>query len=153
MASREAAVPNWARNIKQLRRELGLSQTEFGSRLNYSAMAISRWESGAQEPTARAYIQLGSLCDKRERLWFWSRAGLKRSDSQWILREKLKSSKELVERREPKLRKARAALDLLTEKINDAECEAANVVLARDILRDIATAFSELIHVRTEVEA
>jgi hypothetical protein len=78
---------------------------------------------------------------------------VKRSDSQWILREKLKSSKELVERRQPKLRKARAALDLLTEKINDAECEAANVVLARDTLRDIATAFSELIHVRTEVEA
>jgi len=39
----------------------GLSQTAFGQRLYSSAMAVSRWERGTQEPTAESYIGLGNL--------------------------------------------------------------------------------------------
>jgi SOS-response transcriptional repressor LexA/DNA-binding XRE family transcriptional regulator len=80
MASRKTAVPEWARKIQLLRQRLGLSQTALGSRLHYSAMAVSRWESGTQEPPAQCYIQLGNLAGEPECWAFWSRAGLKSSD-------------------------------------------------------------------------
>ena len=80
MASRKTPVPEWARKIQQLRQRLGLSQTALGSRLHYSAMAVSRWESGTQEPPAQCYIQLGNLAGDPECWAFWSRAGLKTSD-------------------------------------------------------------------------
>jgi SOS-response transcriptional repressor LexA len=73
-------VPEWSSAILALRQRLGLSQSEFGSRLHYSAMAVSRWETGKQEPTARCFIQLGSLTDQPESWLFWARAGLKSSD-------------------------------------------------------------------------
>ena len=73
-------IPEWSRAILALRQRLGLSQSEFGSRLHYSGMAVSRWETGKQEPTARCFIQLGSLADQPESWLFWARAGLKSSD-------------------------------------------------------------------------
>ncbi len=38
--------PEWVKPIRELRHRLGLNQEELGSRLHYSAMAISRWERG-----------------------------------------------------------------------------------------------------------
>jgi SOS-response transcriptional repressor LexA len=73
-------LPDWARRTFELRKRMGLSQTAFGSRLHYSAMAVSRWETGAQEPTAHCYIQLGNLAGDPECWQFWARAGLQRSD-------------------------------------------------------------------------
>jgi Peptidase S24-like/Helix-turn-helix domain len=73
-------LPDWAQKILDLRKRMGLSQTVFGSRLHYSAMAVSRWETGAQEPTAHCYIQLGNLAGEPECWDFWARAGLHRSD-------------------------------------------------------------------------
>lgn len=80
MASRKTRVPDWARKIQLLRHRLGLSQTAFGSRLHYSAMAVSRWESATQEPPAQCYIQMGNLSGEPDCWTFWSRAGLKSSD-------------------------------------------------------------------------
>jgi SOS-response transcriptional repressor LexA/DNA-binding XRE family transcriptional regulator len=80
MASGKKSVPEWAHKIQLLRHRLGLSQTSFGSRLHYSAMAVSRWESGSQEPPAQCYIQLGNLAGEPDCWVFWSRAGLKSSD-------------------------------------------------------------------------
>lgn len=80
MAIRKTVVPDWSRKIQLLRQKLGLSQTALGSRLHYSAMAVSRWESGTQEPPAQCYIQLGNLAGEPECWTFWSRAGLKSSD-------------------------------------------------------------------------
>ena len=68
--------PGWARSIRELRDELGLNQAELGLRLHYSAMAISRWERGEQEPTDRAYIELGNLAGNPKCWNFWTRAGL-----------------------------------------------------------------------------
>ena len=54
--------PDWARRASSnLRKRLGLSQSAFGSILHYSAMAVSRWETGKLEPSARCYIELGIL--------------------------------------------------------------------------------------------
>lgn len=76
----DARVPYWASAILNLRQRFGLSQSEFGSRLNYSAMAVSRWETGKQEPTSRCLIQIGNMAGQPECWMFWSRAGLNSSD-------------------------------------------------------------------------
>ena len=68
--------PEWARPIRELRHKLGLNQVELGLRLHYSAMAISRWERGGQEPTDRGYIEFGNLAGDPNCWYFWGRAGL-----------------------------------------------------------------------------
>src|ERR1700736_4892988 len=78
--SRRRSTPEWAEQIEQLRRRLNLSQSRLGQQLQYSAMAISRWERGLQEPPADCYIKLGDLAGNPECWYFWERAGLKSSD-------------------------------------------------------------------------
>jgi|ERR1700730_1221491 len=68
--------PDWAKLIRELRQKLDLNQEELGHRLHYSAMAISRWERGEQEPTNRGYIELGNLAGDPDCWYFWGRAGL-----------------------------------------------------------------------------
>jgi SOS-response transcriptional repressor LexA len=70
----------WSTTICELRRRLGLSQTAFGQRLYSSAMAVSRWERGTQEPTAESYIGLGNLAGDPLCWFFWARAGLSNED-------------------------------------------------------------------------
>ena len=43
-------------------------------------MAVSRWETGKQEPTSRCLIQLGNMAGQPDCWLFWSRAGLNSSD-------------------------------------------------------------------------
>jgi SOS-response transcriptional repressor LexA len=80
MAGKKSPTPEWVRRILQLRKQLGLNQSEFAARLSYSAMALSRWESGTHEPTAEAYVQMGNLAKGSDSNWFWTRAGLKSAD-------------------------------------------------------------------------
>src|ERR1700730_13035655 len=61
--------------IAELRRRFDQSQTAFGERLRSSAMVVSRWERGTQEPTAGSYIELGNLAGNPLCSYFWSRAG------------------------------------------------------------------------------
>ena len=70
----------WIEKISNLRRSLNLSQTDFGRQLHISAMAISRWERGVQEPTAASYIDLGNLAGDPLCWYFWGRAGLRNED-------------------------------------------------------------------------
>jgi transcriptional regulator with XRE-family HTH domain len=86
----------WARPIRELRKELDLNQAELGLRLHYSAMAISRWERGEQEPTDRAYIELGNLAGNPSCWHFWERAGLHSENLLRVLpemRERLQRSR------------------------------------------------------------
>jgi hypothetical protein len=76
----EPIVPEWSSAILQLRLRLELSQSQFGSRLHYSAMAVSRWETGKQEPTSRCFIQIGNISGPPQCWLFWARAGLKSAD-------------------------------------------------------------------------
>jgi SOS-response transcriptional repressor LexA len=80
MENRKAKIPEWAREIVELRKRLGLSQAAFGQKLHYSPVAVSRWERGAKEPTAESYIRLGNLADGPASWSFWSRAGLRAAD-------------------------------------------------------------------------
>jgi|SRR5579862_1894624 len=73
-------IPDWAARVDKLRRRLKLSQTALAQQLQYSAMAVSRWERGIQEPPAACYIRLGEMSGNPDCWYFWERAGLKRSD-------------------------------------------------------------------------
>jgi SOS-response transcriptional repressor LexA len=72
--------PEWASMIVALRDRLSLNQTAFGQELHSSAMAVSRWERGAQEPPAHSYIELGNLAGDPDCWFFWGRAGLTTED-------------------------------------------------------------------------
>jgi SOS-response transcriptional repressor LexA len=88
--------PDWIRPIRELRHRLALNQEELGRRLHYSAMAISRWERGEQEPTDRGYIELGNLAGDPECWYFWGRAGLNNENLMQVtpvLRQRLQKSR------------------------------------------------------------
>ena len=72
--------PEWATSVFELRQRLNLSQTDFGQRLHSSAMGVSRWERGNQEPNAGSYIDLGNLAGAPLCWYFWGRAGLRAVD-------------------------------------------------------------------------
>src|SRR5713226_7519816 len=74
------AIPEWAEQIEKLRRRFSFSQSQIGQQLQYSAMAISRWERGLQEPPADCFIKLGVMAGNPDCWYFWERAGLKSSD-------------------------------------------------------------------------
>jgi SOS-response transcriptional repressor LexA len=75
--------PAWATAIGDLRVRLNLNQAAFGSRVGFSAMAVSRWERGAQEPPSHGYIALGNIARDETCWYFWERAGLR---SEHVLR-------------------------------------------------------------------
>ncbi len=81
----ELNIPDWARKIEDMRHGRNLSQEGFGSRLGVSAMAVSRWERGAAEPTGETYIRLGNLAEAPLCWFFWKRAGLRLSDVTRVL--------------------------------------------------------------------
>ncbi len=76
LKNKKTRRPAWTQPIVDLRRKLRFNQSELGRRLHYSAMAISRWERGEQEPTDRGYIELGNLAGDPLCWYFWERAGL-----------------------------------------------------------------------------
>ena len=71
--------------ITRLRRQLGQSQTAFGHEVGSSAMGVSRWERGAQEPPSHSYIELGNLAGDPGCWFFWGRAGLRSEDLMRVL--------------------------------------------------------------------
>jgi SOS-response transcriptional repressor LexA len=83
----ETVALEWSRKIEDLRRSRKLSQADFGSRLGVSAMAVSRWERGAAEPSGEMYIRLGNLAGASHCWFFWKRAGLRLSDVTRVLPE------------------------------------------------------------------
>jgi SOS-response transcriptional repressor LexA len=78
--SRSSRTPEWAAAILQLRQDMRLDQAAFGERLRCSAMTVSRWERGVQEPPSHAYIELGNLSGDPACWYFWGRAGLRNED-------------------------------------------------------------------------
>src|SRR5579862_4105021 len=83
--TRKAEKHEWATRIVALRRHLQMSQSEMAKLLNASAMSVSRWERGAQEPPANIYILLGNLTGDPECWYFWGRAGLHSDDLMRVL--------------------------------------------------------------------
>ena len=83
--TRNTTDREWASRIIALRRRMGISQSEFGKQLNSSAMAVSRWERGVQDPSANIYVQLGNITGDPECWYFWGRAGLHSGDLMRVL--------------------------------------------------------------------
>lgn len=79
-------LPTWARQIRELRKRLQLSQAEFGKRLRCSSMTISRWERGLQKPPTRSLIAMGKLAGPRVGWFFWNVAGINSRDARAMLR-------------------------------------------------------------------
>jgi SOS-response transcriptional repressor LexA len=92
----KASRPEWAKEIRELRQRLHLNQSELGHRLHYSAMAVSRWERGEQEPTDGGYVELGNLAGDPGCWYFWGRAGLHNENLirvMPVLRQRLQTSR------------------------------------------------------------
>src|SRR5580658_5693120 len=85
MSNTRDAKLEWAKRIIALRRRLQMSQSELGQQMNASAMAVSRWERGVQEPPANIYVQLGNMTGDPECWYFWGRAGLSSDDLMRVL--------------------------------------------------------------------
>lgn len=81
----EAALPEWAQTIKDVRHKLKFSQSKLAMKLETSAMGISRWERGKVEPSPEAYIRLGKLMGDPLCWFFWGRAGLSTADVMRVL--------------------------------------------------------------------
>lgn len=77
--------PEWANKILELRDRLHLNQTAFGHKLQSSAMAVSRWERGVQEPPSHRYIEIGNLAGDPRCWYFWGRAGLRSEDVKKVM--------------------------------------------------------------------
>ena len=74
-----------AQQVRELRKKLKLSQMQLATRLNYSAMAISRWERGLQEPPTRCLIEMGKMAGPKQGLAFWKMAGITIEDVRAML--------------------------------------------------------------------
>lgn len=74
--AKTSTLPEWARQITQLRERLGINQAELARRMECSAMTISRWERGLLQPSAEHFVQLGNLGDKSDAWFFWEMAGI-----------------------------------------------------------------------------
>jgi DNA-binding XRE family transcriptional regulator len=81
-------LPRWAEQVQALRKRLDLSQSEFGNRLNYSSMTVSRWERGLQKPPSECLLKMAKLAGPRSRWPFWRMAGINPRDARAMLRQK-----------------------------------------------------------------
>ncbi len=67
--------------IYKLRMRLGMSQTELGDRCGVTAMSVSRWEAGTNDPPADCTVQLAKLSDEPTAFWFFlGQIGLAKRD-------------------------------------------------------------------------
>ncbi len=81
----KTAGPEWSQKIMNFRNGLNLSQSELAKRLGSSAMGVSRWERGSQEPPADIYIRLGNLAGDPLCWYFWGCARLVTADVMRVL--------------------------------------------------------------------
>ncbi len=67
--------------VIDLRKEMNLSQTEFGRKLGVSPMAVSRWEAGTNEPPGKCMVKMAVLSGKPTTFWhFMNHIGLSKKD-------------------------------------------------------------------------
>lgn len=77
--------------IRQLRKRVGLNQTDFGNVMGASQVAVSEWESGGRRPSAHKEAALHQWrarldeMDSKEEETRWSRELLQAATSAGIL--------------------------------------------------------------------
>jgi len=56
---------NYASLVKEIRRQLGLSQEDLARELPVSFATVNRWENGQAKPSKLAKAQLHAFCSKQ----------------------------------------------------------------------------------------
>ncbi|HUN89052.1 MAG TPA: helix-turn-helix domain-containing protein [Terriglobales bacterium] len=67
--------------VVELREQLGLNQRDFADKFGVSAMAVSRWESGANDPPGKCIVQMAKMAKSPGAYWgFLGALGLTKRD-------------------------------------------------------------------------
>lgn len=67
--------------VMQLREQLGMNQRDFADKFGVSAMAVSRWESGANDPPGKCLVQMAKMSKDANAYWsFLGALGLSKKD-------------------------------------------------------------------------
>jgi len=80
MADLDSPIREWTSHIRQLLKQLNLTQAGLAARLGISPATVSRWLAGKNEPTAETYVALGNLAGRPDGNYFWERAGIDTSE-------------------------------------------------------------------------
>jgi phage repressor protein C with HTH and peptisase S24 domain len=121
----------WSDRLRQLLKDLKLTQAALAGRLGVSPATVSRWMAGKNEPTAETYVALGNMIGKREGNYFWERAGLNTADLPDAGMRQLISSLE-VSLRDFNLVTSRKVSELLPGKGNAVAVPLMNVTAFAD---------------------
>ena len=77
-SSKASGLPG---SVVQLRNDLGLNQRDFADKFGVSAMAVSRWESGANDPPGKCLVQMAKMTKDSNSYWaFLGAIGLTKKD-------------------------------------------------------------------------
>lgn len=67
--------------VIELREQLSMNQRDFADKFGVSAMAVSRWESGANDPPGKCLVQMAKLAKSPAAYWsFLAAIGLTKKD-------------------------------------------------------------------------
>ncbi len=60
-----------ARQIYNLRQTMKLNQADFAAKLGVTAMSVSRWEAGTNDPPAECMVKMGVLSKDAKVFWYF----------------------------------------------------------------------------------
>ena len=80
MVEQGMTTREWSERLRQLLKDLKLTQAGLAERLGVSPATVSRWLAGKNEPTAETYVALGNLAGRPDGNYFWERAGIDTSE-------------------------------------------------------------------------
>jgi DNA-binding XRE family transcriptional regulator len=66
--------------VNELRSELQLNQADFGTKLGVTAMSVSRWEAGQNDPPAECVVRMAKMADPKRFWFFLGQVGLGKRD-------------------------------------------------------------------------
>lgn len=79
--AKRAKSSGLASAVSDLREKLGVNQRDFADKFGVSAMAVSRWESGANDPPGKCLVQMAKLAKDSNSYWlFLGALGLTKKD-------------------------------------------------------------------------
>jgi putative transcriptional regulator len=56
--------PNYPSLVKEVRRQLAISQEDLARELGVSFATVNRWENGLAKPSKLARVQLDTFCER-----------------------------------------------------------------------------------------
>jgi DNA-binding transcriptional regulator YiaG len=79
--TKRAKSSGLAANVSDLREKLGMNQRDFADKFGVSAMAVSRWESGANDPPGKCLVEMARMSKTAPAFWtFLGALGLSKKD-------------------------------------------------------------------------